>query len=648
VNPAPTRNPFGVLSAEFVQDNRIRVLFSNRVYFTGLEDSKDASRLARWGVTPVAGSVGPDGAEATPVAPTRAILASDGTVFGPSEGGTVSPLPVGRSRGAMAVVRNGSVLLAGGANAAGVPTDRVDRWDPSNGVWSECATLPMPRKNAVAFFLDNGLCLVAGGTTTAGAPGDGVDLYDADSDSWSTVEVGTLLNDACGVKLRDGRIFLYGSTGFLYVFDQKALALTAFAVPTTANGRACALLPDGRVLLMGGAIAGVPTATTYIFNPSTGSVVAGPNMTSARAWFAVETLRDGQILAIGGFTSAGVATTTTEVFDPVQMVWSAIVTELSERRGYARSALLPDGKVIAFSGDAPDGGGVPAGTAAAQTDLFDPVTRSWSPLFDSYAVIAPSVVTLETGEILSAGGAPTGASVTTDVRVFCPDLYVMPDVGLWWTPIFNGPYAYFGIDDYDPKDRCVIDIILDRPASAFPALYQLDIQTVYKSSLSVSIAGSIVIPGLRSAIAKDDGESIHGGRDFHNPNTLSNAIVGSGDVWDPSLLATFRIGDDGDYAIDTGAAAYEKRLLRRVLSKRNGFAHLPGFGGDVKASIKKLSRADELAQRAAELEAKIAKDPDTAKVRVAFTPRGRGLFALNIIARTKQGSTVRIERLIAT
>ena len=66
-----------------------------------------------------------------------------------------------------------------------------------------------------------------------------------------------------------------------------------------------ALLPDGHVMIVGGTRAyldGVDpsTATTEIWDPATGSFIAGPDMADARARFTLTTLPDGSLLAIGG------------------------------------------------------------------------------------------------------------------------------------------------------------------------------------------------------------------------------------------------------------------------------------------------------------------------------------------------------------
>src|SRR4029079_16100713 len=67
-----------------------------------------------------------------------------------------------------------------------------------------------------------------------------------------------------------------------------------------------ALLPDGRVMIAGGT--GVRTGDfidpstpqTEVWDPTTGSFVAGPSMADPRAQFTLTTLLDGSLLAIGG------------------------------------------------------------------------------------------------------------------------------------------------------------------------------------------------------------------------------------------------------------------------------------------------------------------------------------------------------------
>jgi hypothetical protein len=67
-----------------------------------------------------------------------------------------------------------------------------------------------------------------------------------------------------------------------------------------------ALLPDGRVIVIGGSgkrtdeIVDVSRATTEIWDPATATFERGPGLSDARARFPLVTLSDGSLLVIGG------------------------------------------------------------------------------------------------------------------------------------------------------------------------------------------------------------------------------------------------------------------------------------------------------------------------------------------------------------
>ncbi len=89
-----------------------------------------------------------------------------------------------QSRGALALVSTGTMLVAaGGRGASGVEVAAVQTWSPGDLAWRQLGLLPMPRDH-VAGFLSNGLACFAGGRSPTTAR---VDCVNPANGTWSTL-----------------------------------------------------------------------------------------------------------------------------------------------------------------------------------------------------------------------------------------------------------------------------------------------------------------------------------------------------------------------------------------------------------------------------------------------------------------------------
>jgi large repetitive protein len=75
---------------------------------------------------------------------------------------------------------------------------------------------------------------------------------------------------------------------------------------TAREGQTAARLPDGRVLIFGGATPAAQytmkgLATSEVYDPATGTFSPGPSMTTERQYYSAIPLADGRILAVGGY-----------------------------------------------------------------------------------------------------------------------------------------------------------------------------------------------------------------------------------------------------------------------------------------------------------------------------------------------------------
>lgn len=188
-----------------------------------------------------------------------------------------------------------------------------------------------------------------------------------------------------------------------------------------------------------------------------------------------------------------------------------------------------------------------------------------------------------------------------------------------------------------------IDLVLDRPMTSYPAVYEVAWTEVYQEDLSASTSGTTQFDAAYRVLLAPTVESGKPSRDFANPQLASAARqAGVQDPADPYALGTFGVSDDGDYAFDEGLASLKKRVIRRLLTKPGAFAHLPDYGVGIPYEAKRLGTAAVLSRLATEAEVQIAREPDVEKVKVTtiVSPDTPNLVFFRIVVRQRVGKSV--------
>jgi hypothetical protein len=137
------------------------------------------------------------------------------------------------------------------------------------------------------------------------------------------------------------------------------------------------LLDDGRVLAVGGYQKGdVLLASAELYDPKTGSWQSTADLPSPRVAFGLVKLRDGRVLAAGGFTGLTWAkrqnVASAALYDAKTGRWSE-TQPMKDKRAGCSITLLSDGRVLVA------GGWADSGWEFASAELFDRATQTWRP-----------------------------------------------------------------------------------------------------------------------------------------------------------------------------------------------------------------------------------------------------------------------------
>ena len=165
------------------------------------------------------------------------------------------------------------------------------------------------------------------------------------------------------------------------------------------------LLRTGKVLVAGGAISSAnSTATCELYDPATGTWANTGAMRIARNSHTATLLLDGKVLVAGGFNrNQGVDLSSAELYDPATGTWTDTGTLATARNAHTATLLL-DGRVLVA------GGAIGSTfTSHATAELFDPATGSWTstaPMNSARQIFCATL--MPNGQVLVTGGISAG------------------------------------------------------------------------------------------------------------------------------------------------------------------------------------------------------------------------------------------------
>ncbi len=302
---------------------------------------------------------------------------------------------IGRRNQTATVLPNGQVVVIGGELAragtgTSATTPTAEMYDATANSWRTLAPAASSRSQHTATLLPDGRVLVVGGIAVAsdGAPAAPVataEIYDPQTNTW----------------------------------------VSAGSLSLARSGHTATMLPDGKVLIVGGeslASAGTaaPTASAELYDPATNSWSATGSLATGRQGHTATLLPDGRVLVVGGqtdlsrggnltFVSAGqaamVPSSSAEIFDPQAKTWKPVASLSSERSGHT-TTLLPGGQVLVVGGV-----GKASDAPLATSERYDPAADRWVSAPAPTARTQHTATLLPDGSVLIVGGKGAGGGV---------------------------------------------------------------------------------------------------------------------------------------------------------------------------------------------------------------------------------------------
>jgi YVTN family beta-propeller protein len=311
------------------------------------------------------------------------------------------------------------VLLTGGTNWSGQVLNTAEIWDPAAQRATQVAHMTSPRyRHTATPSAGDSRILIAGGRDASGATLKTAELYDGAKVVFTKTtdmkvarygHTATLLPATNKVLIAGGCCKSNGEaleSAELYDFETGAFR-AAGSMKLARIDATATLLPDGRVLIAGGAkTPSKPGAISdslreaEIYDPATGKFAATGELNNARQAATAARLNDGQVLIAGGWRVGDDPSRTAELYTPESGTFT-LTADMSVGRRYAGSSRLADGRVLVMGGN----------NGAFYGQLFLPNSESWEGEIHMTeardlptATLLFNTATALDGQVLLAGG----------------------------------------------------------------------------------------------------------------------------------------------------------------------------------------------------------------------------------------------------
>jgi hypothetical protein len=202
------------------------------------------------------------------------------------------------------------------------------------------------------------------------------------------------------------------------VFDAAARRIVASGdMDEAREGHSATLLPDGRVLILGG-YNGSYLRSAIIFDPTSSRFSAAGSMTVGRSGHTATLLRDSTVLITGGIGDGWSFLSSAELYDPKTGRFTTL-RPMSVARESHTASLLPDGRVLVAGGHRDRRENI---VVYASAEIYDPPQRAFTSASSmTIARHKHEAISLDDGRVLVVGGSdPRDRTHFTSAEVYDP------------------------------------------------------------------------------------------------------------------------------------------------------------------------------------------------------------------------------------
>lgn len=152
--------------------------------------------------------------------------------------------------------------------------------------------------------------------------------------------------------------------------DRTTRTYTAFSgIPNSVSPDCgAATLSDGRALVVGGLVSNYPTKIAQIYSPSTDSWTRVQDLPEEKSNAGVALLPSGRVLVVGGYNGAWGDSTSAYAYNASTGAWATLA--VLPTTGVVKAAALPSGKIAAVVSN--------RGGSTISLRVYDEVSDTWS------------------------------------------------------------------------------------------------------------------------------------------------------------------------------------------------------------------------------------------------------------------------------